>query len=94
MDSRPLKLRVPPQAEEALRSAASVLNNKIDAFRSYSTEPLDRISWAALDLAGGLLKSNNHHPNNANTTPNEDLTELSQELAMLETLLNLPKGIS
>ncbi len=90
MDSRPLKLRVPPQAEEALKSAASVLNNKIDAFRSYSTDPLDRISWAALDLAGDLVKNTNQpQPNNANTPPPTDLSELSNELALLEQLLNL-----
>ncbi len=90
MDSRPLKLRVPPQAEEALRSAATVLNNKIDAFRTYSADPLDRISWAALDLAGDLVKNPaNHLPNNANTTSPEELQELSHELALLEKMLNL-----
>lgn len=90
VDSRPLKLRVPPQAEEALRSAATVLNNKIDAFRTYSADPLDRISWAALDLAGDLVKNPaNHLPSNANTTSPEELQELSHELALLEKMLNL-----
>lgn len=57
IDSRTMRLRVSKKDEEHVLLAAQTLNKRIDAFRRYnSNEPIDRLSWAALDLAGDCIR--------------------------------------
>lgn len=88
IDSRPLKLRVAAAAEDDVKTAANMLNKKIDAFRNFSQEPLDRISWAALDLAGDVVK-NAKNPTSHIPSPTLNMDGVNQELDSIEQLLNL-----
>lgn len=57
IDTRPMRLRVAKKDEEQVLLAAQTLNKRIDAFRRFSAnEPIDRLSWAALDLAGDVVR--------------------------------------
>ncbi|MDA0686981.1 MAG: cell division protein ZapA [Bacteroidetes bacterium] len=80
IDDRILRLRVAPKDEQAVRMSAQLLNRRIDAFRSFqATEPIDRLSWAALDMAGDVLKQQR---DNEKTAP-----AVEEELKALEQLL-------
>jgi len=84
IDSRSMRLRVAKKDEEQVLLAAQTLNKRIDAFRRFSAnEPIDRLSWAALDLAGDVVRSQN--------TPaiasNKGQEEIPAILLQLETLL-------
>ncbi len=60
IDSRPMRLRVAKRDEEQVMLAAQTLNKRIDAFRKFGANaPIDRLSWAALDLAGDVVRSQN-----------------------------------
>jgi hypothetical protein len=63
IDSRPMRLRVAKKDEEQVLLAAQMLNKRIEAFRKFgANEPIDRLSWAALDLAGDVVRSQNATP--------------------------------
>lgn len=89
IDSRPLKLRVAASAEDDVKTAANMLNKKIDAFRNFSQEPLDRISWAALDLAGDVVKNAKNPTSHIPPSPSFNMDGVNQELDSIEQLLNL-----
>lgn len=81
IDNRAMRLRVAVKDEEDVRLSAQVLNQRINAFRSFNAnEPLDRLSWAALDLAGDVVRHSKVH------SGQESL--LNQELTAIESLLN------
>ena len=57
IDNRSLRLRVAVKDEEDVRLSAQVLNQRVSAFKSFNAqEPIDRLSWAALDLAGEVVR--------------------------------------
>lgn len=57
IDTRPMRLRVANKDEQQVLLAAETLNKRIEAFRKFSAnEPIDRLSWAALDLAGDVVR--------------------------------------
>jgi cell division protein ZapA (FtsZ GTPase activity inhibitor) len=82
IDGRPMRLRVAKQDEEQVLSAVELLNKRIAGFQRFgSTDPLDRLSWAALDLAGEVVRADNSNPE---TEPFEnELTEIEQLLDSL-----------
>ncbi len=62
IDNRPLRLRVAVKDEEDVRLSAQVLNQRVNAFRNFNAqEPIDRLSWAALDLAGEVVRNSKNH---------------------------------
>lgn len=89
IDSRPLKLRVAAAAEDDVKTAAHMLNKKIDAFRNFSQDPLDRISWAALDLAGDVVKNAKNPTLHTPSMPQNNMDFIDRELDAIEQLLNL-----
>ena len=57
-----MRLRVAVKDEEDVRLSAQVLNQRIGAFKSFQAqEPIDRLSWAALDLAGEVVRHSKSH---------------------------------
>lgn len=84
IDSRPMRLRVAKKDEEQVLLAAQTLNKRIDAFRRFSAnEPIDRLSWAALDLAGDVVRSQNAPA----VAANKAQEEIPPILLQLESLL-------
>jgi len=80
IDNRAMRLRVAVKDEEDVRLSAQVLNQRINAFKSFhAQEPIDRLSWAALDLAGEVVRHGKTHRNQ------DELLE--QELSDIERLL-------
>lgn len=80
IDNRPLRLRVTLKDEEGVRLSAQVLNQRINAFKSFDTQdPLDRISWAALDLAGEIIRLKQDHGGIEHA--------VEEEIAAIESLL-------
>lgn len=80
VDNRAMRLRVAVKDEEDVRLSAQVLNQRIGAFRSFNAqEPIDRLSWAALDLAGEVVR-------HSKTDRSQDEL-LEQELIAIEGLL-------
>ena len=62
IDNRTMRLRVAVKDEEDVRLSAQVLNQRIGAFKSFQAqEPIDRLSWAALDLAGEVVRHSKSH---------------------------------
>lgn len=82
IDGRPMRLRVAIQDEAQVLSAVELLNKRIAGFQRFgSNDPLDRLSWAALDLAGEVVRVENQP---AQTEPFEnELTEIEQLLDSL-----------
>jgi hypothetical protein len=81
IDARQMRLRVAQQDEAQVLSAVELLNKRIAGFRRFgSTDPMDRLSWAALDLAGEVVRSES-----ADTEiPNDkELTDIEQLLDSL-----------
>ncbi len=78
IDERTMRLRVAKNDEQQVLSAVELLNKRIAGFRRFgSIDPMDRLSWAALDLAGEVVRGNRQEK----TEPNENqLTELEQLL--------------
>ncbi len=75
-----MRLRVAVKDEEDVRLSAQVLNQRIGAFKSFQAqEPIDRLSWAALDLAGEVVRHSKLHRSQ------DELLE--QELTAIEGLL-------
>ncbi len=86
IDSRPMRLRVAKKDEEQVMLAAQTLNKRIDAFRKFgANEPIDRLSWAALDLAGDVVRSQNATP--PVTQQVQTPLEIPPILTQLESLL-------
>lgn len=84
IDSRSMRLRVAKKDEEQVLLAAQTLNKRIDAFRRFSAnEPIDRLSWAALDLAGDVVRSQN----TPSIASNKGQEEIPAILLQLESLL-------
>ncbi len=80
IDNRTMRLRVAVKDEEDVRLSAQVLNQRIGAFKSFQAqEPIDRLSWAALDLAGEVVRHSKSHRSQ------DEL--LDQELTAIEGLL-------
>jgi hypothetical protein len=80
IDNRTMRLRVAVKDEEDVRLSAQVLNQRIGAFKSFQAqEPIDRLSWAALDLAGEVVRHSKSHRSQ------DELLE--QELTAIEGLL-------
>jgi hypothetical protein len=80
IDNRTMRLRVAVKDEEDVRLSAQVLNQRIGAFKSFQAqEPTDRLSWAALDLAGEVVRHSKSHRSQ------DEL--LDQELTAIEGLL-------
>jgi hypothetical protein len=80
IDNRPLRLRVAVKDEGDVRLSAQVLNQRVNAFRNFNAqEPIDRLSWAALDLAGEVVRNNNNHRG--------DEALIEQELLAIEKVL-------
>ncbi len=81
IDARQMRLRVAQQDEAQVLSAVELLNKRIAGFRRFgSSDPMDRLSWAALDLAGEVVRSES-----ADTAiPNDkELTDIEQLLDSL-----------
>ncbi len=78
IDERTMRLRVAKNDEQQVLSAVELLNKRITGFRRFgSSDPMDRLSWAALDLAGEVVRGECQFKNE----PNENqLTELEQLL--------------
>lgn len=85
IDSRPMRLRVAKKDEEQVLLAAQMLNKRIEAFRKFgANEPIDRLSWAALDLAGDVVRSQNATPPVQQV---QNPIEIPPILSQLESLL-------
>ena len=81
IDNRALRLRVAVKDEEDVRLSAQVLNQRVNAFKNFNAqEPIDRLSWAALDLAGEVVRHSKNHRGV------DELVE--QELLAIEKVLN------
>ena len=75
-----MRLRVAVKDEEDVRLSAQVLNQRINAFKSFhAQEPIDRLSWAALDLAGEVVRQGKSGRNVEE--------HLEQEISAIEALL-------
>lgn len=84
IDNHPIRLRVAQKDETQVLKAAELLNNRIDGFKRFGTSnPLDRLSWASLDLAGEVLRQT--PPTPAKT---ENDSQALQTLEEIETLLS------
>jgi|GEM_PF-228943 len=67
IDNHPIRLRVAQKDEAQVLKAAELLNNRIEGFKRFGTSnPLDRISWASLDLAGEVLRQTSSTSNKNN----------------------------
>jgi len=85
IDARPMRLRVAKRDESQVLLAAQALNKRIDAFRRFSAnEPIDRLSWAALDLAGDLVRMQKE----GSPVVSSPTGEVPKELTEIEALLN------
>jgi len=84
IDNHPIRLRVAQKDESQVLKAAELLNNRIEGFKRFGTSnPLDRLSWASLDLAGEVLRQT------PPLTPKTDNDEYSLKvLEEIETLLS------
>lgn len=52
-----LPLRVAPRDEEFVKTAARMLNKRMEDFRAFHAgDETDRLAWAALDFTGDLLR--------------------------------------
>ncbi len=84
IDNHPIRLRVAQKDEAQVLKAAELLNNRIEGFKRFGTSnPLDRLSWASLDLAGEVLRQTS--PLTPKTNNDEDSLKVLEEI---ETLLS------
>jgi hypothetical protein len=83
IDGRAMRLRVAKKDEKQVLLASELLNKRIDGFKRFgSTDPVDRLSWAALDLAGEIVRN----PKHSNSANNSEETE--KLIAELDSLLS------
>ncbi len=81
IDGRQMRLRVGKQDEAQVLSAVELLNKRIAGFQRFgSSDPLDRLSWAALDLAGEVVRGEKPMESESNE---KELTEIEQLLDSL-----------
>ncbi len=84
IDNHPIRLRVAEKDEAQVMKAAELLNNRIEGFKRFGTSnPLDRLSWASLDLAGELLRQTS--PSIPKTENDDNSLRVLEEI---ETLLS------
>lgn len=77
---RVLPLKVTRQDEEFVRMAARMLNKRMEEFKQFHAgDDTDRLTWAALDFTGDLLRLRTEHQASDDGT--------AQELQTLEELL-------
>ncbi len=82
IDNRSMRLRVSKKDEAQVLAAVELLNKRIEGFKRFgSSDPVDRLSWAALDLAGDVVRHDRDASNAADT--DEHLDEIEQ---MLQTI--------
>jgi hypothetical protein len=81
IDARQMRLRVAQQDEAQVLSAVELLNKRIAGFKRFgSSDPMDRLSWAALDLAGEVVRGESTDT----AIPNDkELTDIEQLLDSL-----------
>ena len=81
IDGRQMRLRVGKQDEAQVLSAVELLNKRIAGFQRFgSSDSLDRLSWAALDLAGEVVRGEKPMESESNE---KELTEIEQLLDSL-----------
>jgi len=79
IDNRSMRLRVSKKDEAQVLAAVELLNKRIEGFKRFgSSDPVDRLSWAALDLAGDVVRHDVDASNAADT--DEHLDEIEQML--------------
>lgn len=79
IDNRSMRLRVSKKDEARVLAAVELLNKRIEGFKRFgSSDPVDRLSWAALDLAGDVVRHDGDASNAADT--DEHLDEIEQML--------------
>lgn len=79
IDNRTMRLRVSKKDEAQVLAAVELLNKRIEGFKRFgSSDPVDRLSWAALDLAGDVVRHDRDASNAADT--DEHLDEIEQML--------------
>ena len=79
IDNRSMRLRVSKKDEAQVLAAVELLNKRIEGFKRFgSSDPVDRLSWAALDLAGDVVRYDGDASNAADT--DEHLDEIEQML--------------
>ncbi len=79
IDNRSMRLRVSKKDEAQVLAAVELLNKRIEGFKRFgSSDPVDRLSWAALDLAGDVVRHDRDASNAADT--DEHLDEIEQML--------------
>lgn len=77
---RVMPLKVARRDEEYVRTAARMINRRMDEFKTFNTgEPIDRLAWVALDFTGDLVRNLQSGQNR------DELVEA--ELSKLEELL-------
>lgn len=82
IDNHPIRLRVAQKDEAQVLKAAELLNNRIEGFKRFGTSnPLDRLSWASLDLAGEVLRQSS--PTSNKTNNDEDSLKVLEEIEAL-----------
>ncbi len=87
IDGRTMRLRVAKKDEKQVLLASELLNKRIDGFKRFgSTDPVDRLSWAALDLAGEIVRNPKQSNSPQSGSNNSDETE--KVIAELEQLLS------
>lgn len=84
IDGRTMRLRVAKKDEKQVLLASELLNKRIDGFKRFgSTDPVDRLSWAALDLAGEIVRNPKQTNSTASLDNSEETEKLIQELDQL-----------
>lgn len=82
IDNHPIRLRVTQKDEAQVMKAAELLNNRIEGFKRFGTSnPLDRISWASLDLAGEVLRQSS--PNIQKNNNDDEALKVLEEIEAL-----------
>lgn len=91
IDGKPMRLRVAETDKDSVIGAAELLNKRIEGFKKFGTsDPMDRMTWAALDLAGDVFRHKNLENNDlpVQTSTQTDLNDSSNELLEeLESML-------
>ncbi|MGC6415083.1 MAG: cell division protein ZapA [Bacteroidia bacterium] len=91
IDGKSMRLRVAETDRDSVIGAAELLNKRIEGFKKFGTsDPMDRMTWAALDLAGDVFRQKNGDENVqiSQTSTQSDFNDSSIEyLEELESML-------
>jgi len=91
IDGKSMRLRVAETDRDSVIGAAELLNKRIEGFKKFGTsDPMDRMTWAALDLAGDVFRQKNGDENAqiSQTSTQSDFNDSSIEyLEELESML-------